>query len=114
MFVLSTHTGKQIQLLWDYYSILLYCRSHNIDLVGFGEHLSRLNTDLSVLTGFIQSAAYSATDKEPTEREVAGWIMESGGINAMNQGPLYKFVNYVIEQSIVKTSEEVTTEKKSS
>lgn len=111
MFVLHTHTGKQIQLKWGTYSMSLYCERAKTDLSGLFDELSKLQYSIPVLVNMIQSSSEAATGFVPEYKEVCEWIDDCGGMLAKN-GPLVDFVNYVVKNTIVNVSQE-EEEKKS-
>ena len=112
MFVLNTHIGKQVQLEWGTYAMHLYCTKQGIDLSQFGEQITTLQFNISVMVALIQSAATAATGEELAFKDVCNLIDDCGGILATT-GPLHDFANYMISRTVVRTSDEVTEEKKS-
>lgn len=112
MFVLSTHTGKQIQMEWGTYAMHIYCEKRGIDLKGFAEEISNLQFSIPVMVGLLQAAVQAAKQPEPSFCEVCNWIDECGGLLAQS-GPLHDFANYIIKRTVVQTSDPGTEEKKS-
>lgn len=113
MFVLTTHTGRTIQMEWGTYAMYLYCEKRGIDLKGFAEEISNLQFNIPVIVSMLQVAVVAAKQPEPEFSEVCTWIDECGGLLA-SSGPLHEFANYVIKKTVLNTSDEVEVEKKSS
>lgn len=113
MFILRTHTGKEIQLGWGTYAMYLFCEKQKTDLRGFSEQIAQLQFSIPVMVALLQSAVLAAKGKEPSTEEVCDLIDECGGILATS-GPLIDFAAYIVDKTVVKTSEnEVVEEKKS-
>lgn len=112
MFILHTHSGKQIQLEWGTYAMHIYCEKQGIDLSGFGEQMSSMQFSIPIMVALIQSAAKAATKEDISFEDVCTIIDDCGGILATS-GPLHEFANYMINRTIIKTTDEATEEKKS-
>lgn len=112
MFVLHTHTGRQIQLEWGTYAMHVFCEKRGVDLRGFVDQISSLQFNIPSMVAFIQSAVIAAKGQEPSFEECCDWIDECGGLLAQT-GPLQDFANYIIEKTVLKTSDPETIEKKS-
>ena len=112
MFVLNTHTGKQVQLEWGTYAMHLYCQSQGIDLKGFAEQVANMQFNIPVMVGLIQSAAKAATKEEMSFEDACNLIDDCGGLLS-SSGPLHDFANYMNSRSIVRTTDVEGEEKKS-
>ena len=112
MFVLTTNTGRQVQMEWGTYAMYLYCEKRGIDLKGFAEEIGNLQFSIPVIVTMLQSAVKATKKPEPEFDEVCEWIDECGGLLAQS-GPLHDFANYVITRTVLKTSDPVSEEKKS-
>jgi len=110
MFVLKT--GKrEVTLEWGTYAMFLYCEKQKIDLQGFAEQISSLQFSIPIMIAMIQSSVVAAGGVEPDTKEVCEIIDECGGLLAKS-GPLHDFANYMINRTVLNTSEEKDTEKK--
>ena len=111
MHILTTHSGKAIQLEWGTYAMFLYCEKKGIDLKGFGEQMASMQFDMGVLISMLQIAVKATGQPEPDIKEACDWIDDCGGMLATT-GPLHDFINYVIKRTVLNTSDAETEEKK--
>ena len=112
MHLLTTKKGREVELDWGTYAMYLYCEKKGIDLKGFGEQMSSMSFDLGVLIAMLQVGVQAAGKPEPTLKDCCDIIDECGGVLAQD-GQLHGFLNYVINRTVLKTSEEDVEEKKS-
>lgn len=112
MHVITTNTGRQIQIDWNTKAIFLFCKKEGINLSGFAEKMASLQFDLETLISLIQVSVVVTGQPEPDIDSVCQIIDECGGIFA-SEGPLADFLNYLLNRTILKTTNEETEEKKS-
>ena len=112
MHVLTTNTGRAIQTEWGTYAMYLFCKENNIDLKGFADKMATLQFDIDTLISLIQVSVVAAGQPKPELKEVCVWIDECGGL-LKQEGPLSDFLNYILERTVLRTTEPETEEKKS-
>lgn len=112
MHVVKTNTGRQIQVEWGTYAMFLFCQDQKIDLQGFANKMASLQFDLGTLIALFQTAVVANGQPKPDVKEVCEWIDECGGV-LKQDGPLHDFLNYVIERTVLKTTDKEAEEKKS-
>ena len=105
---------ETLLLKWDMWAMQRFCELSGLSLIGLLT-LYDLNTlTLKQIMQMVQAAFESANEgREVTDRQVAAWIDEAGGIVKANSSVL-DFIKYMIKQSSPDITEsEDTGEKKS-
>ena len=105
---------ETLLLKWDMWAMQRFCELSGLSLIGLLTLYDMNTLTLKQIMQMVQAAFESANEgREVTERQVAAWIDEAGGIVKEGSAVL-DFIKYMIKQSSTDTTEVQTDEEKKS
>ena len=108
--------NKTILLNWGTLAMRLFTTKNNTDISGYFELMGKAGTDINTLVSLVHCGYEAACIKnnqpiEYTENDVCDWIDEIGGV-FKTEGQLVNFIKFIIDKTILNTTNEVKEEEK--